>query len=80
MKDVFFLFWSANAMSSPWVKWELQTVKTTRGLEVVCPMPLDDPATAPPPEELAHLNFRDRFLTARKSALRLTAATVDTRE
>lgn len=67
-REAFFLFWSAHAMRSPWVKWELQTVTATRGVGAVLPMPLDDPADAPPPPELAHLNFRDRFLTAREGA------------
>jgi hypothetical protein len=67
-REAFFLFWSAHAMRSPWVKWELQTVTATRGVGAVLPMPLDDPADAPPPPQLAHLNFRDRFLTAREGA------------
>jgi len=75
-RDVFFLFWSSHASRSRWVQWELQTVKNTRGLSVVCPIPLEDPASAPPPSELAHLNFGDRYLTARDSALRARATQI----
>jgi hypothetical protein len=63
-RDVFLLFWSRNAAASPWVKWEYQTARDTRGLNAILPMPLEDPAIAPPPPELADRHLRDRFMLA----------------
>jgi hypothetical protein len=45
--------------------------RRTRGLDAIRPMPLEDPIVAPPPEELKHLQFRDRYLMARQAFLRL---------
>jgi hypothetical protein len=70
-KDAFLLFWSANAMQSRWVRWEIDTRTAARGIDSIRPMPLDDPAIAPPPPELGHLHFRDRFLLARQGFLRV---------
>ena len=33
-------------------------------------MPIDDPAIAPPPDDLKHLHFGDRYLIARQAFLR----------
>ena len=63
-RDVFLLFWSRNAAASPWVKWEYQTACDTRGLKSILPMPLEDAAIAPPPQELADRHLRDRFMLA----------------
>ena len=63
-RDVFLLFWSRNAAASPWVKWEYETARDTRGLDAILPMPLEDPAIAPPPSELADRHLRDRFMLA----------------
>ena len=63
-RDVFLLFWSRSAAASPWVKWEYQTARDTRGLDAILPMPLEDPAIAPPPAELADRHLRDRFMLA----------------
>ena len=63
-RDVFLLFWSRNAAASPWVQWEYQTARDTRGLNAILPMPLEDPAIAPPPPELADRHLRDRFMLA----------------
>jgi hypothetical protein len=70
-KDAFLLFWSANAMRSRWVRWEIETRRSARGIESIRPMPLEDPQIAPPPAELGHLHFRDRFLIARQGFLRV---------
>jgi hypothetical protein len=70
-KDVFLLFWSINASKSPWVAWELQHARSTKGLDWIRPMPIDDPDQAPPPEFLQQLHFRDRYLIARQAFLRL---------
>jgi hypothetical protein len=72
-KDAFLLFWSVNARRSRWVAWELQHAKATKGLGWIRPMPIDDPAVAPPPEDLKHLHFGDRYLIARQAFLRRTS-------
>jgi hypothetical protein len=69
-KEVFLLFWSLSASESRWVAWELQQAKASKGLEWIRPMPIDDPATAPPPDDLKHLHFGDRYLIARDALLR----------
>ena len=33
-KEVFLLFWSVSASESPWVAWELQQAKASKGLGV----------------------------------------------
>ena len=63
-REVFLLFWSRNAAASPWVQWEYRTARDTRGLDAILPMPLEDPAIAPPPPELADRHLRDRFMLA----------------
>jgi hypothetical protein len=63
-RDVFLLFWSRNAAASRWVRWEYQTARDTRGLDAILPMPLEDPAIAPPPAELGDRHLRDRFMMA----------------
>jgi type VI secretion system FHA domain protein len=70
-KDAFLLFWSTSASKSPWVAWELQLARATKGLEWIRPMPIDDPEAAPPPDFLLHLHFRDKYLIARQAFLRL---------
>jgi hypothetical protein len=68
-KDVFLLFWSVNAMKSPWVQWELQTACRVKDRHAIRPMPLDDPEIAPPPDALKDLQFRDRYMMARQAFL-----------
>jgi len=63
-RDVFLLFWSRQAASSPWVRWEYTTALERKGLAAILPMPLEDPAIAPPPPELADQHQRDRFMLA----------------
>jgi len=69
-KETFLLFWSVNASQSPWVAWELGQAKASKGLEWIRPMPIDDPAIAPPPDDLKHLHFGDRYLIAREALRR----------
>lgn len=69
-KDAFLLFWSVNASRSPWVAWELEHAQASKGLDWIRPMPLEDPVIAPPPDELKHLHFGDRYLIARQAFLR----------
>jgi hypothetical protein len=66
-KDAFLLFWSISASKSPWVAWELQLARETKGLEWIRPMPIEDPETVPPPDFLQHLHFRDKYLIARQA-------------
>jgi hypothetical protein len=63
--DVFMLFWSRNALASPWVRWEYDTARQAKGLAAVIPMPLEDPKIAPPPPEFDDAHMRDRFMVAR---------------
>jgi hypothetical protein len=63
-RDVFLLFWSRKAASSPWVRWEYTTALQRKGLGAILAMPLEDPAIAPPPPELADQHQRDRFMLA----------------
>lgn len=69
-KEAFLLFWSVSASKSPWVAWELQQAKASKGLGWIRPMPIEDPAIVPPPEDLKHLHFGDRYLIARQAFLR----------
>ncbi len=63
-RDVFMLFWSRSAATSQWVKWEYTTAIEKKGLDAILPMPLEDPAIAPPPPELAEQHQRDRYMLA----------------
>lgn len=66
--DVFLLFWSVSAKASSEVRkeWEYalrleQSTKRRRknGSRFISPVPLDNPADCPPPEELGDLHFGD---------------------
>ncbi len=61
-RDVFFLFWSSNAMKSKWVEKEWRFALEKRGLDFIDPVPLEPPDQAPPPPELASKHFNDREL------------------
>ena len=63
-RDVFLLFWSRRAALSQWVRWEYTTAMNRKGLDAILPMPLEDPAIAPPPPELADRHMRDRYMLA----------------
>ncbi|MBL8325240.1 MAG: TIR domain-containing protein [Rubrivivax sp.] len=63
--DRFLLFWSRHAAASPWVQWELDTAVTSKGVDHVVPMPLEDPELAPPPSHWQHEHMRDRYLLVR---------------
>lgn len=74
-RELFLLFWSRHAAASPWVRWEYQTALAGKALEAILPLPLEDPALAPPPPELAHLHLRDRFMVAGQALAHLHATT-----
>lgn len=61
-RDVFFLFWSANAKKSRWVEKEWRFAIEKRGLTFIDPIPLAPPDEAPPPPELSSKHFNDREL------------------
>jgi hypothetical protein len=63
-RDVFLLFWSRHARDSKWVLWEFETARVKRGMDAILPMPLEDPAVAPPPPGFEDKHFRDRFMIA----------------
>ncbi len=64
-RDIFLLFWSLRASNSDWVRWEWQTALKKKGTKQMEIHPLQAPHLAPPPKELAHLHFGDRYLAAR---------------
>jgi hypothetical protein len=61
-KDVFYLFWSVKAKSSPWVEKEWRCALEKKGLDFIDPVPLQSPEIAPPPPELAAKHFDDPLL------------------
>ncbi len=69
--DACLLFWSRHASASPWVRWEYDTARAGKGLDAVIPMPLEDPAIAPPPPEFSDLHLCDRFMQARDGMARI---------
>jgi len=58
-RDIFYLFWSSEAARSPWVEREWRHALDNRGLDFICPLPLQDPREASPPKELEGLHFND---------------------
>jgi hypothetical protein len=63
-REVFLLFWSRNAGASKWVLWEFETARSRHGLKGILPIPLEDPAIAPPPPGFEEKHLRDRFMIA----------------
>ena len=63
-RDVFLLFWSRNASASKWVLWEFERAQVKPGLNAILPIPLEDPAIAPPPAGFEDKHLRDRFMLA----------------
>jgi hypothetical protein len=62
-RDVLWLFWSRAASRSVHVETEWRTALSAHGLAGIDPVPLESPAEAPPPPELAALHFHDWTLT-----------------
>jgi hypothetical protein len=56
-RDIFWLFWSRNALQSEWVEWEWRAALAAKTLDYIQPHPLEGPDIAPPPTELAALQF-----------------------
>lgn len=66
-RELFLLFWSANAKKSEWVKWEWQTALQQKGLSGIDPHPLDPVYEAEPPAELSELHFGDPYNLIREA-------------
>jgi hypothetical protein len=64
-RDLFFLFWSAQARQSTWVDWEWRTALKEKGLDAIELRPLQPVEEAPPPPELAALHFNDPLMVIR---------------
>ena len=60
--DVFYLFWSANAAKSRWVRAEWRYALKKRGIGFIDPVPLVPPPPPDPPPELASKHFGDKIL------------------
>jgi len=60
--DVFYLFWSSNALASEWVEKEWRCALKSKGIEFIDPVPLEPPDLAPPPRELGAKHFNDWIL------------------
>jgi hypothetical protein len=67
-RDLFLLFWSANAKKSKWVRWEWKTALKARGISGIDPHPLDPVSEAKPPRELDKLHFGDPYMLIRKAS------------
>jgi len=62
LRDRLFLFWSNAARSSRWVDFEWRLAQRLKGIDAIDPVPLVDPRSAPPPDELSALHFGDAFV------------------
>jgi TIR domain len=56
-RDIFWLFWSRHANDSAWVEWEWRTALAKKSIAGIQPHPLEPAELAPPPKELANLQF-----------------------
>jgi hypothetical protein len=56
-REVFWLFWSRRARKSDWVEWEWRQALAAKSLRGIQPHPLEPSDVAPPPPELAELQF-----------------------
>ena len=65
-RDVFMLFWSAEAAKSPWVDWEWRRALAIKGLDAMQIHPLENGVK--PPQELGALHFGSAAMYARRPA------------
>ncbi len=56
-REIFWLFWSRRASKSNWVEWEWRQALAAKTLRGIQPHPLEPSDVAPPPPELADLQF-----------------------
>lgn len=69
-RDVFFLFWSEAASTSPWVEREWRMALQHKGIQAIDPIPLVSPEViAPPPELAGDLHFNDWVLAYMRAAI-----------
>lgn len=61
-RDIFYLFWSANARESKWVDREWRYALDKRGIDFIDPCPLVSPEIVSPPPELSAKHFNDWIL------------------
>jgi hypothetical protein len=67
-REVFILFWSRSASASDWVDWEWRTALQQKGFDGIRVRPLEPATLAPPPLELAELNFGDLYSSLQRRA------------
>jgi hypothetical protein len=56
-RNIFWLFWSRDAMKSEWVDWEWRTALASKSIAGIQPHPLEPADLAPAPKELSELQF-----------------------
>lgn len=61
-RDVLFLCWSKYARDSKWVDAEWRYAFKNKGPDSIEPVPIDPPASCPPPAELSQKHFNDKLL------------------
>jgi len=66
-RELFLLFWSANAKASEYVTWEWKTALSAKGIGFIDPHPLEPVSEAEPPDELKSLHFGDPHMLIRKA-------------
>ena len=64
-RDIFLLFWSANAKNSEWVTWEWKMALVKKEESALQLHPLQTVTEAPPPEELKKFHFGDIYMIIR---------------
>jgi hypothetical protein len=60
-RDIFLLFWSANAKNSEWVEWEWKMALVKKEESALQLHPLQTATEVPPPEELKKFHFGDVY-------------------
>jgi hypothetical protein len=60
-RDIFLLFWSRRAKESQCVEWEWRKALDEKTLDGIQPHPLEPVEVAPPPKELADLQFGSTY-------------------
>jgi hypothetical protein len=60
-REIFWLFWSRRAKKSDWVEWEWRQALAAKSLLGIQPHPLEPSDLAPPPPELADLQFGSAY-------------------
>lgn len=69
-RELFMLFWSEFAASSPWVEWEWRHALERKGLAAIQAHPLDPWPKAPLPPELSSLHMGDPLMAVREASLK----------